>query len=180
VGRVLSGSDRVALLSQDAAVRRAPRRPAGPTGKPVAPAGVGRARRWRRDRGSNAVELAILLPTILTLMFLGIQLALYFLAVSEAQGAAQAGVNAQRGYLSPMGTGRAAARAYVNSRPGWFILAPPPSAPPPPPPPPASPPVTISFTVTGHSMSIIPWWNGWKVGATANGPVERFSQSGDQ
>lgn len=111
------------------------------------------------------------------LLFSAIQVSLFFLAQSEAQGAAQAGVDAQRGYLSAPGAGKAAAQKYVSSGHGWFILSPPPVPPPPPPPPPPPGPATISFTVHGTAMSLIPGWS-WSVTATASGPIERLTIPG--
>jgi len=60
-------------------------------------------RRWQRvladrDRGTSPIELAILLPVIVVAMFATIQVAVYFLARTEALAVAQAAVSAQRVY----------------------------------------------------------------------------------
>jgi Flp pilus assembly pilin Flp len=164
--------DRAALHPCGAAGRHVSHCPAGPTGKPVAPAGGSRPPRWRDDRGANAIELAILLPVIVVLLLFGIQVSLYFLAQSEAESAVQAGVDAQRGYTPTDPT--TAVQTYVGSSPNaWFSLS--------------SPPLStdkeaagiVTITITGHSMSLLPGWAGWPISATATGPVEYLSGVGD-
>ena len=51
-----------------------------------------------RDRGTSPIELAILLPVIIIAMFATIQVAMYFLARTEALAAAQEAVSVQRLY----------------------------------------------------------------------------------
>ena len=76
----------------------------GPAGTTAGPGRRGvRARRWQRpladrDRGTSPIELAILLPVIVVAMFATIQVAVYFLARTEALAVAQAAVSAQRVY----------------------------------------------------------------------------------
>ena len=86
-------------------------------------AGPGRARRWaplrsrrpgavRRsgaDRGSSAVELVILTPVLLALIWMIIQYALYYQGRQVALAAAQIGARV--------------ARQDANSVPGWQAIA---------------------------------------------------------
>ncbi len=71
------------------------------------------ARRWRaaladRDRGTSPIELAILLPVIIVAMFSTIQVAVYFLARTEALAVAQEAVSVQRAYGADRST------AYID------------------------------------------------------------------
>ena len=77
------------------------------SGPAAAAAGSGRrsvrARRWQHavadsDRGTSPIELAILLPVIVVAMFATIQVAVYFLARTEALAVAQEAVSVQRLY----------------------------------------------------------------------------------
>jgi Flp pilus assembly protein TadG len=76
----------------------------GPAALAVGP-GQRRARARRRhsaltdrDRGTSPIELAILLPVIVIAMFATIQVAVYFLARTEALAVAQEAVSVQRLY----------------------------------------------------------------------------------
>ncbi|HEX8629509.1 MAG TPA: TadE family protein, partial [Catenuloplanes sp.] len=62
------------------------------------------------DRGATPVELAILLPGILFLLFASIQVGTVFLARAVALNAAQTATTAQRAYGAEPGVG--AARAH--------------------------------------------------------------------
>jgi Flp pilus assembly protein TadG len=78
-----------------------------------------RARRWRdaladRDRGTSPIELAILLPVIVVAMFATIQVAVYFLARTEALAVAQEAVSAQRVYGAPTKAYSLGANALLN------------------------------------------------------------------
>ncbi|HEY2793070.1 MAG TPA: TadE family protein [Micromonosporaceae bacterium] len=113
----------------------------------------------------------ILFPIIVFLLFAAIQISIYFLAQSEAQGAAQAGLNAQRGYQPLPGAGKNAVAAYLSGRPGWFV----PNGPGSPQPPPGT--TQITFIIHGRAMSLVPGWH-WKLTATATGPAEHLSAPG--
>jgi len=153
---------------------------AGPTGQPAAPAEPTRShdRGWH-DRGSNPIELAILLPVIVLALLSSIQIALYFLAKSEALGAAQQGVSAQRAYLAQAGTGTRAADLYVHNGNGWLgnetssVSCPVPGS--------ASTTTpctatstTVTITVTGKALSLLPGWN-LTVTQSAHGEIERIT-----
>jgi Flp pilus assembly protein TadG len=67
------------------------------------------------DAGSATVELVILVPVIMVLIFAGPQLALWYYAREAAQAAAQAGTRAASAQNAPAGTGSGAAKAYLTS-----------------------------------------------------------------
>jgi len=69
----------------------------------------GRRRAGRGDRGSSAVELVILTPMLLALIWLFIQYALYYQGRQVALAAAQIGARV--------------ARQDANSVPGWQAIA---------------------------------------------------------
>jgi hypothetical protein len=129
-----------------------------------------RGRRWTDDRGANPVELAILLPLIVSALFGGLQVSMYFMARSEALTAAQAGVVAQRGYHAPSDAAQTQITAYVNDGPGWLVLDPPPTV--------ATTSTDVTVTVVGHSFSMVPGWAGWTVTEAAHGSLERVTQPG--
>jgi Flp pilus assembly protein TadG len=92
---------------------RVPRVPlcGGPrAGRPVrGPGAPGMARRPGADRGSSAVELVILTPMLLALIWLIIQYALYYQGRQVALAAAQMGARV--------------ARQDANTLPGWQAIA---------------------------------------------------------
>ena len=131
------------------------------------PAPVGRSRRpgarLADDRGSSALELAILFPAILVLTFASIQVASWFLARDLALNAAQEAVTAQRGYNAGAGAGAARANNFLAQAGDWLV----------------NPRVTVlrngddvQATVTGSSL---PFLFSWGVSQTAHGRVERFT-----
>jgi Flp pilus assembly protein TadG len=118
-----------------------------------------------RDRGSVTLEYAILVPAVLTILFLCIQVALYSYARSVALTAAEEGANAQRAFGAPAGVGKDRANDVIN-RQGDTLSG-----------------VTVTVTttggevrvtVTGRSLSLFPGVNGYRVSQTSSGPVEQF------
>jgi pilus assembly protein CpaE len=61
------------------------------------------------------VELAILVPIIMLLVFAGPQLALWYYAREAAQAAAQAGIRAASAQGAPVGTGTTTANHYLDT-----------------------------------------------------------------
>src|SRR5262245_14311076 len=115
--------------------------------RPDMPRATGRSQRLHvrlaDDRGSSAVELAILFPAILVLTFASIQVASWFLARDVALNAAQEAVTAQRGYNAADGAGAARANNFLAHAGEWL----------------ANPRVTVvrngddvQATVTGNSL----------------------------
>jgi Flp pilus assembly protein TadG len=134
-----------------------------------------RLRRGRRsERGASSLELAILAPTILALIFISIQTALWLYGRSVALNAAQEGVSRLRLVQPPLYTEaigekvRSDIEAYAsqlggNSLGDAQVL--PPSY--------NNPEGLVSFTVTGDTISLVPGLT-LKVTQTATGPIEQF------
>lgn len=82
-----------------------------------APAPCRRFRRgwWRADSGSYSIEMAIVAPIILLVLFGTIQTGMWFHARSVATSAAQVSVQASRVYDGSAGAGQSAGMAYISS-----------------------------------------------------------------
>ncbi|MEV0732885.1 TadE/TadG family type IV pilus assembly protein [Polymorphospora sp. NPDC050346] len=124
------------------------------------------------DRGASPIELAILVPAILVLLFASIQVAAIFLARSAALAAAQQAVTAQRMLDAEPGAGQERAAQFLAQPSGeWLVDAV------------IEPPVItyddgdpagVEFTVRGRALSLVPWLD-LTVVETAHGTVERFT-----
>ncbi|WP_203591286.1 TadE/TadG family type IV pilus assembly protein [Streptomyces sp. SID13031] len=134
----------------------------------------GRQRRNRSERGASSLELAILAPSILALIFISIQTALWLYGRSVALNAAQEGVSRLRLVQPPLYTGaigekvRGDIEAYAQQLGGNTLgdaVVEPPAY--------NNPEGMVSFTVTGETISLVP---GLKltVSQTATGPIEQF------
>lgn len=111
--------------------------------------------------------MVILLPALFAVMFLGMQAALFYHARSVAIAAAQEGAKAASGQSGKAADGVAAASAFVADAGGNNVL------------PGASASsdrtaTTVTVTVTGHSLSVIPGWDPVIV-QSATLPVERLT-----
>ncbi|MET8041823.1 TadE/TadG family type IV pilus assembly protein [Micromonospora sp. NPDC005215] len=123
-----------------------------------------------RERGANPVELAVMMPLILVLLFASVQVAAVFLARSTALNAAQSGVNAQRPYQAGNGAGVASATQFLQAAGGWLVGWD------------TTGPtcviidgVEVTCTVSGRSLSVVPGVD-FAVNQTAHGTVERLTQ----
>lgn len=119
------------------------------------------------DRGSVTVQYAIIVPSVLALLFLCVQVALFSYARSVALTAAQEGANAQRAYGSSAGAGAARANSVID-RQGDTLRG---------------VKITVNttggevrVTVTGHSLSVLPGFAGYPISQTASGPIEAFNR----
>ncbi|MFF0471807.1 pilus assembly protein [Micromonospora zamorensis] len=123
-----------------------------------------------RERGANPVELAVMMPLILVLLFASIQIAAVFLARSTALNAAQSGVNAQRTYQARDGAGVDSATRFLKAAGGWLVgwdktgpncvvL---------------NDDTEVTCTVRGRSLSVVPGVD-FAVQQTAHGTVERVT-----
>lgn len=120
------------------------------------------------ERGSASIQMVLLLPVLFTVMFLGMQAALFYHARSVAIAAAQEGARASS---VEDGTGRAGAEAaasFVAAAGGDDALK--------------SARVSssrtaeaVTVTVTGTSLSVIPGWSP-VVRQSATVPVERITR----
>jgi Flp pilus assembly protein TadG len=122
--------------------------------------------RGDRDRGGSTVELAILWPAILVLVFGAVQAATYFTARTVALSAAQIAATTERQYQASEGAGVQRADAFLERSGDWLrnweIIRH------------DSGDDVVAFTVTGDALSIVPGVN-WQVSQTAHGTVERFT-----
>lgn len=124
-------------------------------------------RRRAEERGSASVELVILLPVLFAVIFLGMQAALFHHARTVAIAAAQEGARAAGAENGRTSNGIDAALAFVDDAGGDSVLSGARTTA-------VRTPTTVTVTVTGHSMSVIP---GWKpaLTQTASLPVERLT-----
>ena len=76
----------------------------------------------RRDRGSVTLEVSILAPVLLLVVFTIIQVGLWSYARSLALGAAQEGVAAGRAYGAPAEAGRARAQSFLDATAGDSLV----------------------------------------------------------
>ncbi|MEV4654790.1 TadE family protein [Micromonospora sp. NPDC049301] len=122
-----------------------------------------------RERGANPVELAVVMPLILVLLFASLQVAAVFLARSTALNAAQSGVNAERLYDAADGAGSASATRFLNAAGGWLVGwdRTGPSC--------VATDTEVTCTVQGRSLSVVPGVD-FPVRQTAHGTVERVTQ----
>lgn len=147
-----------------------------PATSPVAGRRAVADRRWRAadfqhyqrsrrgDRGSSAIELAILLPTITFALFASIQVALIYLANETAQAAAQQGVTAQRAYGVTGTIGKTKALQFLADNDSWITDG----------------EVTrftdtgaeVTITVEGNAIALVPFGD-FHVIQTAHGSKER-------
>lgn len=125
-----------------------------------------------RDRGSATLEIAILGPALLLLVFSIAQAGMWFYARNLALAAAQEGVTSARSYSvaesgPALSAGAARARSFITRQAGDSLV---------------SPAVTTSGSatqvrveVTGRSLSVLPGVSGFAVRQVATGPLERFT-----
>lgn len=127
-----------------------------------------RRTRHARDRGGAPIELAILWPAILLLVFGAVQVATYFTARTVALSAAQVGVSAARKYDATDADGRDSAEAFLMQAGDWLldwqVIGPVRDE--------ASGEVTV--TVTGNALTLVPGYT-WEIQQTAHGTIERFT-----
>lgn len=121
----------------------------------------------RDDSGMTTLEVAVLFPITLILIFGIAQTALWYMARSAALAAAQEGVTAGRAYNAQPGAGPAAANAFLDAQVGDILNGSQIGIP-------NSPAGTLRITVSGTSLSLIP---GWKINVSqsAQGPLEKWN-----
>ena len=124
------------------------------------------------DRGSASLEITVLFPVVLLLVFAVIQGALYFHARNVALAAASDGLTAARARAGSGEEGRRVATSFLERAGGRDVLlgaevdA-------------VRTGATATVAVSGHVMSLLPGLPGWSVSQTASGPVERFTRVGE-
>ena len=121
-----------------------------------------------RERGSSSIQMVILMPALFSIMFLGMQGALYYHARTVAIAAAQEGARAAGSQNGTAAGGISAASSFVSDAGGKDVL-------------PGAhmtggrSATTATMTVTGTSLSVIPGWSP-AVSQSASVPVERITQ----
>lgn len=123
--------------------------------------------RTRDDRGSVAIQMALLLPALFAVMFLGVQASLYYHARSVALAAAEEGAREAAGQTGSRDSGIAVASMFVRDAGGDDVMT--------------NTDITgtrtaatATITVTGTTLSVIPGWRG-TVRQHAIMPVERIT-----
>lgn len=121
----------------------------------------------RSTRGSATLEIAILAPALLLLVFTVVQVGLWSYARSLALGAAQEGLSAGRAHGAQASAGRTRAEQFLDRAAGDSLLA---------------RTVTVRTTgssvrveVEGRSLSVLPGVPGIPVRQSAEGPRERYT-----
>jgi hypothetical protein len=124
-----------------------------------------RSRQPDRDRGGGGIELAIILPLLLVLVFGVAHLGMYYLARQAALSVAQVAVEGERGYQAEPGAGLERAQNFHAALPNVLL----------------NPDIQVSndgehvvATVSGDAISVIPWFTQ-SVSQTASAPVERLT-----
>ncbi|RKN28617.1 TadE family protein [Micromonospora musae] len=122
------------------------------------------------DRGASPVELAVVMPLILVLLFASVQVAVWFVARSTALNAAQSAVNAQRVHQAPADAGTERATRFLRASGDWLVGwdRPAPTC--------QTTATEVTCTVRGRSLSVIPLVS-FPVRQTAHGTVERWTTS---
>jgi Flp pilus assembly protein TadG len=125
-----------------------------------------RSRTSHRDRGGGAIEAALVLPLLLIMVFGVVHVAMHHLARQAALSAAQVAVAAEQGWGAVDGAGAQRAAQYLDRIPPVLREVESIDV--------TSDGVTVAATVTGTSISVIPWYTQ-RVSQTAHGPVERVT-----
>ena len=120
------------------------------------------------QRGSTSIQMVMLMPALLSVMFLGMQGALYYHARTVAIAAAQEGARTAGAQHGTVGDGVGAASSFVTDAGGNDVL-------------PGArvagsrSGTTATVRVSGTSLSVIPGWAP-TVSQSASVPVERITQ----
>ena len=121
----------------------------------------------RRDRGSATLELTVLAPVLLLVVFTVVQVGLWSYARSLALGAAQEGVAAGRSHGSSGAAGRERAEQFLTDAAGDSLLDPVVTV--------RTELSTVHVEVSGRALSALPGVPGLPVRQHAEGPVERVT-----
>lgn len=119
------------------------------------------------DRGSASVELVVVFPALLALLFIVVQAGLHYYARSIALAAAQEGARAAAAQTATAAAGQDAASAFV-ARVGAELLTG------------AQVNATrtadsVTVNVSGTSLSLVPGYAGFPIAQQATAPVEKVS-----
>lgn len=120
----------------------------------------------RSERGQVAVEVAVLFPGLLVLLFFVLQLGLWSVARSVATATADEGVRTGRAEGAGPAAGIDASRSFLRQRAGRFLTHTTVTAA-------VSTPDEIRIQVHGDALTVIP--GHYPVSGQARGPVERYT-----
>lgn len=121
-----------------------------------------------RERGSVSLELAVLFPVVLLLVFALVQYGLWFHARSLALAAAQEGVTAARTYQGNPAAGPVRAQAFLDAHAADLLSDVIVTTT-------GTTPTLVRVEVTGRSLSLLPGTAGPIVAQAAEAPIERFT-----
>jgi Flp pilus assembly protein TadG len=121
----------------------------------------------RADRGSVTVEIAVLAPALLLVVFSVVQVGLWSYARSLALGAAQEGVAAGRAHAASPESGRARAEQFLATSAGDSLTVGTVTA--------HQAAGVLRIEVTGRALSVLPGVPGLPVRQHAEGPLERYT-----
>ncbi len=119
------------------------------------------------ERGSATLEVAILAPVLLLVVFTIIQVGLWSYARSLALGAAQEGVAAGTAYRAPEQAGRHRAQEFLDATAGDSLRGSSVTA--------VASPTSLRIEVTGRALSVLPGVPGLPVRQRAEGSIERYT-----
>ncbi len=128
-------------------------------------------RRAARERGATTAELAVVMPVLLLMVFMGVHVAVWLHATQIARAAAQEGARAARIETGTESSGKARAEEFLAQL-GDGVLT----------------DHTVVVTrnsetarveVSGHAMPVLGFLR-FDVHASAEGPVERFRNPGER
>ncbi|CAM3709509.1 TadE family protein [Nocardioides zeicaulis] len=123
--------------------------------------------RSRNDRGSVAIQMALLLPALFAVMLIGVQASLYYHARSVALAAAEEGAREAAGQTGTRDSAIAVASAFLRDAGGDDVMTDTGISG-------TRTAATATVTVTGKTLSVIPGWRG-TVTQQASMPVERIT-----
>ncbi len=126
---------------------------------------AGRMNNNRADRGSSTIEVAVLFPVMLLLIFGVIQIALHAHARNLAAGAASEGVVAGSVTTGDARSALRAAESFVESAGAGLLTDPHVAV--------SRSAATITVTVTGRALTLLPGVDLPAISQTVSGPVER-------
>lgn len=119
------------------------------------------------DRGSASVELTVLFPALLALLFIVVQAGLHYYARSVALAAAQEGARAAAAQTATAAAGQDAASAFVARAGAELLGGAQVSA--------TRTADTVTVSVTGTSLSLVPGYAGFPITQQVTAPVEKVT-----
>jgi Flp pilus assembly protein TadG len=122
----------------------------------------------RRDSGSVTLEIAILAPVLLFMVFTIVQVSLWSFARSLAQAAAQEGASAGAAHGAAAGAAVARVQHFLLETGGDSLTAVAVGSG-------GSTATTVRIEVRGRALSVLPGVPGLTVTEVAQAPLERFT-----